>query len=263
MQKDNEIVKKGAVTVDDRISDTMNGRKVSTIDNSFAIDEFKSLLLGIRELIGIKEISKNTAVVFYDFISKYHRDMTMQEIKLAFELLVVGELDSYLPQKNGVADRNHYQMFSMEYVSRVLSAYKKRRSRIKIKKHTLPMPKMDKDEIKKNFRKTIVQVFEEYRDYGTEIFFLNPKLVVKELNNCGLKIDVEEVTNERINEHFEKLINSDNKRLRRKLKEEHSRLGESLTARIKVTNDVYDSAIKEKFNELIHQNKDLKFYMNV
>lgn len=63
-------------------------------------------------------------------LGNYYKFMTLHEIKLAFEMLVVGELDEYLPKdRNGQPDKNHYQQFNAEYLCKVLNAYKSRRSR--------------------------------------------------------------------------------------------------------------------------------------
>lgn len=62
-----------------------------------------------------------------EILRRYHADLTTTDIKTAFELLLVGELDPYLPKNgNGEPDRAHYQSFNADYVIKVVTAYKKR-----------------------------------------------------------------------------------------------------------------------------------------
>jgi hypothetical protein len=63
-----------------------------------------------------------------DVLKKHFYDLTIEDVKTAFELLIVGSLDGYLPtNSNGEPDRSHYQNFNAEYLCKVLRAYKKRR----------------------------------------------------------------------------------------------------------------------------------------
>ena len=62
-----------------------------------------------------------------EILRRYHSDLTTVDIKTAFELLIVGELDPYLPKNgNGEPDRAHYQAFNAYYISKVVTAYRKR-----------------------------------------------------------------------------------------------------------------------------------------
>lgn len=59
---------------------------------------------------------------------KYFSDLTNQEILLAFELLIVGDLDEYFAKdREGNPEKSHYGTFSAEYFSKVLKAYKVRK----------------------------------------------------------------------------------------------------------------------------------------
>lgn len=64
-----------------------------------------------------------------DLLKKYYSQLTLSEIKLAFELLLTGELDEFLSKdKEGKADRKHYQQFNADYFSKVLNAYVKKQN---------------------------------------------------------------------------------------------------------------------------------------
>lgn len=60
-------------------------------------------------------------------MKRYYSNMTLADIRMAFELSVVGELDEYLPKDStGAADRKHYQQFNVDYFSKIVNAYKKK-----------------------------------------------------------------------------------------------------------------------------------------
>lgn len=64
-------------------------------------------------------------------LKQYYAEFTMSDIKAAFELMSIGELDDYLPHDYlGNAQKSHYQRMSIEYITRILNAYRKRRSSV-------------------------------------------------------------------------------------------------------------------------------------
>lgn len=103
---------------------------------------------------------------FVQVISNYFTDLTLAEVKVAFDLLLVGELDDYLPkEKNGEPRREHYQMFNADFVTRVLSAFRQRKMAFS-KKVTLLLPEKaeeiseeKKQELHDNFCKILERIF--------------------------------------------------------------------------------------------------------
>lgn len=64
-----------------------------------------------------------------DILKRYYSDMTLADIKMAFELATTGELDEYLPKdKQGNPDKNHYQQFNADYFAKILKAYKQKQT---------------------------------------------------------------------------------------------------------------------------------------
>lgn len=62
------------------------------------------------------------------YVSRYYSFLSVSEIRLAFELALVGELDAYLPKDaQGMPDRKSYGRLDVEFMTRVLNAYKRRR----------------------------------------------------------------------------------------------------------------------------------------
>lgn len=65
----------------------------------------------------------------FDVVDLYFDDLSFAEVKLAWRLLAVGELDNYLPKdRYGDPDKNHYGGLNVDYVTKVLKAYRKRKA---------------------------------------------------------------------------------------------------------------------------------------
>lgn len=123
------------------ISDYTNEELVGTLMQLFA---FVSLDIGYRK--PSDETEWQYAVTrIAEILRRYHSDITTTDIKTAFELLIVGELDVFLPRNgNGEPDRNHYQSFNAEYITKILTAYKKRKNATVKKARELPAPEPPK-----------------------------------------------------------------------------------------------------------------------
>ena len=78
-----------------------------------------------------------------DILKKYYSQMTLADIKLAFELATTGELDDYLPKdRNGQPDKAHYQQFNADYFAKILNAYRRKQNGVIHKAYqALPEPK--------------------------------------------------------------------------------------------------------------------------
>lgn len=108
------------------------GTPIADFDNAALVKELMQMLSLIAIDVGYKKPSEPTEWTYIvtriaEILSKYHRTQTITDIKTAFEMLIVGELDPYLPKNsNGEPDRSHYQQFGIEYITKILSAYKRR-----------------------------------------------------------------------------------------------------------------------------------------
>lgn len=62
-----------------------------------------------------------------DILRRYYSQLSLADIKMAFELAVTGELDAYLPRDaQGNPDKKHYQQFNADYFGKILNAYSRR-----------------------------------------------------------------------------------------------------------------------------------------
>ena len=80
-----------------------------------------------------------------DLLKRYYSQLTLSEVKLAFELLITGELDDYLPKdRDGNAERKHYQQFNADYFAKILNAYRRKQNGVINKAYkAVPEPKRE------------------------------------------------------------------------------------------------------------------------
>lgn len=82
-----------------------------------------------------------------EILKRHYGRLTIKDFRLAFELCITGELDEFLPRgSNGQPDRGHYQQFNIEYVCKILNAYRKKRGQVLQKAHAArPEPEPERD----------------------------------------------------------------------------------------------------------------------
>ena len=134
-----------------------------------------------------------------DILKRYHSDMTLADIKMAFELATTGGLDEFLPKdKHGNPDKNHYQQFNADYLSRILKAYRQKQTDVIDKAYkALPEQKtvytramIRELEIKRQWRNRYI--FLCYKYTGKLILRLTDDMFLYEwLQKCGLADDVQ------------------------------------------------------------------------
>lgn len=134
-----------------------------------------------------------------DILKKYYSQMTLADIKLAFELATTGELDDYLPKDSqGNPDKKHYQQFNADYFAKILKAYKQKQNVVIDKAFkVLPKPKGEMTpqqirqfEIQRQWRNRYI--FLCYKYTGKLILGLTDDMFLYEwLQKCGLADDVQ------------------------------------------------------------------------
>lgn len=126
-----------------------------------------------------------------EIILKYFDGFTIKEINLAFEYLMVGMLDQYLPlNSQGQPDRKHYNKFGIEYISRVLKAYLGKKNEVIAKiydnENKLTANVKCVDGYCDKLRKDICKSFLQYKYTGKRPSWPNDYLVCRELAKVGL-----------------------------------------------------------------------------
>ena len=138
---DNELISK-LCPVDRDIFLASIKTSVAEMSDQELVSKLSTVADVIRRDIGLKNIDAYDVTRFCEILKTYYSYMTLAEIRLAFELSMTGELNEYLPvDRYGKPDNNHYQSFSVSYVTKVLNAYKARRNDVEAKAYTsLPEP---------------------------------------------------------------------------------------------------------------------------
>ena len=147
---------------------------------------------------GIKQIDAYSVTRFVDILQKYYYTLSLSEIKTAFELGMTGRLDEYLPKdKNGHPDRHHYQSFSIDYVTKILNAYKRKFSDVETKVYTsLPAPEKivtdrEKQFYMNQFRESLRKTYIIYKYKGIIEERMNNLLVYDALERMGYAEPIE------------------------------------------------------------------------
>lgn len=145
----------------------------------------------ISKDIGLKRTENtdfNYSVIrIADILQRYFPILSLAEVKLAFELLVVGQLGQI----------EHYQQLSVDYVCKVLNAYKlKQQQALANAVRLQPKPQTKQLMVAVPEPKTICRkVFDRYKETGVLTFGIHEDIVVYNfLHSKGLipKIEITE-----------------------------------------------------------------------
>jgi len=237
-------------SIEQRINENMKDRRIGELSEEELSSSVSTLVMGITKMVGIKKIDEYQATLFHQFLRKYFFYLSVKEIKLAFELSIIGELNNYLPRdKNGTPDIQHYQNFSMEYVSKILKAYRKKRSFTRLKQKELPEARVNKETIRKEIIKDLINSFEKYRDEGIKPTFILPFVQLRYLKEYGVIDFVKEPDEATKRRMLENILQQEI--FTRKSKEQLKQRAEKFS---------YYERIIEVFDELIKNGENLKDY---
>lgn len=176
------------------------GKTLGEYNNVELTKGMNTILWGIANDVGYKITDQkiwgiNVARIV-KYLSKYFANYSVQDIEMAFELLVVGELDEYLPKTNGQPDRSHYQQFNADYFFKILNAYNRMRAKV-ISKVVASLPEdnaRQEDERRRQTerakiynRQRCIETFLEYKYTGRlNGNSLEIMLYCDMLSKCGL-----------------------------------------------------------------------------
>lgn len=172
---------------------------IAELEQQELLNKIEKLTKYISIDVGIKNLDGYYVTRFTDILLKYYSNLTLNEIKLAFEFAMVGELDAYLPKdRDGNPDKNNYQAFNVDYITKILNAYKKLSREVEHKAYmALPAPKNEvtqenKELYRQHTIKMIIDKFKEYQSTGTIKFDdVNDYVIYNELESKGLALPIE------------------------------------------------------------------------
>lgn len=140
-----------------------------------------------------------------DILKRYYSNLTLADIKLAFELATTGELDEYLPRDSqGNPDKKHYQQFNADYFAKILGAYRKKQNEVIGKAYNaLPEPKREMTPEQKRYYHNRREsrnrmIFLRYKYTGKISFEFGDEMFVYEwLRKFGFADEVEAIEDDR------------------------------------------------------------------
>lgn len=139
---------------------------------------------------------KFAVVRLTEILATYYGEMSVEDVKMAFELCVLGRLDDWLPRDaQGNADRKHYQKFNAEYVAKIMNAYRqRRRGAVGAVKRYLPRPKAKAEDVgvyREEARKQYREIYLRYKYTGKMVLSRTQVFVMYNfLNSVGLADDL-------------------------------------------------------------------------
>lgn len=170
------------------------GQQIRDIDDNELVQKLRIIFHAVSLDIGFIEARcenwEYLQTRMFQIIRQNYSDLTPGEIKNAFELLILGELDEYLPKNSqGQPEKNHYQQFNIDYLVRVLTAYnaKKRKTIIKANGALPPPPQRQMTQAERNKmvdadRIMCIIVFLQYKYTGILDFKVSPRSIWDWLN---------------------------------------------------------------------------------
>lgn len=213
---------------------------------------------------GIKQVDTYSATRFVDILRKYYYSLSLSEVKIAFELGMTGQLDEYLPKdKNGHPDRHHYQSFSIDYVTKILNAYKRKFSDVETKVYTsLPSPKKvvtdrEKQFYMNQFRESLRKTYIVYKYKGIIEERMNDLLVYDALERMGYAepikvtpVDMKCAVSRLINKQHKGVLNDFIGSCIRSMGVKHDSVPHEalILARIRAIRETFDYMIKNEIN---------------
>lgn len=153
-------------------------KQISEIPTNELVEKTAQMFMYISRDVGLVIPSDSddwayTCARWMEVLQNHYANLTLAEVKLAFELAAIGDLNEFLPKnKDGAPDKNHYQQFSIEYLSKILNAYKQKQSVVINKAYkALPNPgnKITIQEINRLHNVTldgIKEIFVKYKESG-------------------------------------------------------------------------------------------------
>lgn len=168
-----KIAEKGNIDFLDKIEKQVflssTNNLINEIPDSKLIETLAQLLKYICDDVGINKVpDQYEATRITDILKRYYSNFSLAEIKLAFELSLVGELDDYLPRgRDSKADNNHYQKFNIDYLTKILNAYRNYQNKVLFKVYdSLPEETINEEyKIKLYHNLKLHNIYDNFKNY--------------------------------------------------------------------------------------------------
>lgn len=147
---------------------------------------------------------EHVATRLYDVLYRNYPNLAISEIKEAFNLNLTGDLDFYFKKRaNGTPDKEHFKTLSIEYVTKVLNAYKEYKREITKKslkaiEGKKELSDAEKKEARDSTYAKLWNSFQKYRDNGdTKFEWFVPHIYIELLKEMQMPIEDKQVDKEK------------------------------------------------------------------
>lgn len=184
-------VAKALTTIEKYIFAASTKKQIAEIDDETLIAKtgqmFRFIAMDVGFIIPTENRDDWTYICtrLLDILKKYYSQMTLADIKLAFELATTGELDDYLPKDSqGNPDKKHYQQFNADYFAKILNAYRRKQNGVIHKAYkALPEPKKELTPEEKRYyhNQTVArcrEVFLQYKYTGRFVLGITDGMLI-------------------------------------------------------------------------------------
>lgn len=184
-------VAKALTTIEKYIFAASTKKQIAEIDDETLIAKtgqmFRFIAMDVGFIIPTENRDDWTYICtrLLDILKKYYSQMTLADIKLAFELVTTGELDDYLPKDSqGNPDKKHYQQFNADYFAKILNAYRRKQNGVIHKAYkALPEPKKELTPEEKRYyhNQTVArcrEVFLQYKYTGRFVLGITDGMLI-------------------------------------------------------------------------------------
>lgn len=226
--------------------------------------------LGITKWNDSKEKQQYTLTRFYQAVTRYYTSLSVNSIKLAFDMLAVGQLDDYLPKdRNQQPDKNHYGEFSFEFYTRILNAYVKKSAdvwgkvRLCLPKKEEVISEQQRKENKNNLVNDLYEAFYNYKINKIEPSF-DLAVHFNELISLGL-LEKKKYSSKSVDAAYKRLLVDSHisKSERRKMKEEYAFKRKTHKLEIEAQRIENNKTMAAYFEKLITEGKDIREFLKL
>ena len=182
-------VQGGLSEIEYKTAEATTRKPIKALSDDDLQKEIAATLKFIIKDLGIHNFSGQDAgyqtIRFMKLLREYYGEMSYREVELAFEMSMTGQLANYLE------DRNHYQQFSVDYITKVLNAFRAYKQKVWVKANSLvPSKNLVSEEEKERSKRfnidDLIAKFREYREKKVTPNFMVPAIPYEILKKSGL-----------------------------------------------------------------------------
>lgn len=176
---------------------------------------FKGVAMDIGYTIPDRDTWAYQQTRLLDLLRRYYGHLALAEVRLAFEMATMGELNAYLPKDaNGNPDNKNYGQFNAAFFGKILTAYQQRQQMaIAAAERAMPKEPLWNEErqakAQHELRQRCREIFENYRKTGELELGLTGEIYVYDIL-VKRGVVPEEAVSDKVVEKLAQSVNEEN-----------------------------------------------------